>query len=120
MSKAVFAIMAAGLLAGAGLVAGAALAQVPPDVAARIAALGRVVDPPGTAKIYAPLQPTERPQGLKVSRDIAYGPGPKEVLDLFALAAASSAATRAARPTASPALSTTTSCCGRSATAWWG
>jgi acetyl esterase/lipase len=65
------------------LLAGAGLAQVPPNIAARIAALGRVVDPPGTAKIYAPIQKTMPVAGVKVTRDIAYGPGPKDTLDVF-------------------------------------
>jgi triacylglycerol lipase len=63
--------------------AGAAVAQVPPDIAARIAAIGRVVDPPGTAKIYAPLQKTMPVAGVKATRDVAYGSGPKETLDVF-------------------------------------
>lgn len=63
--------------------AGAAMAQVPPDIAGRIAAIGRVVDPPGTAKIYAPLQKTMPVAGVKATRDIAYGAGPKETLDVF-------------------------------------
>jgi acetyl esterase/lipase len=73
------------LLAGAMsiLAAGAGLAQVPPDIAARIAAIGRVVDPPATAKIYAPIQKTVPVAGVKVTRDIAYGPGPKDTLDVF-------------------------------------
>jgi triacylglycerol lipase len=66
-----------------GLTAGAALAQPPADVAAKIAALGRVVDPPGTAKIYAPLQKTMSAAGVSAQRDIAYGAGPKETLDMF-------------------------------------
>ena len=65
------------------LAAGAAFAQPPPDVAARIAALGRKVDPAGTAAIYAPLTKTMPQPGIKAERDIAYGPGPKETLDLF-------------------------------------
>ncbi len=70
--------------AAAGLAACAALAQVPPDVAARIAAIGRVVDPPATAKIYAPLQRTiANTPGVRVTRDIAYGPGPKDTMDVF-------------------------------------
>ena len=71
----------AGIIAA--LAAGAALAQPPADVAAKIAALGRVVDPPGTAKIYAPLQKTMPVAGVAARRDIAYGAGPKENLDLF-------------------------------------
>ncbi len=72
------------------LAAGAALAQPPPDVAARIAAIGRVVDPAGTAAIYAPLQKTMPQPGVKAERDIAYGSGPKEALDLFTPEARSS------------------------------
>ncbi|MGZ3274530.1 MAG: alpha/beta hydrolase [Caulobacteraceae bacterium] len=67
-----------GLAAGAG-----AFAQPPADVAAKVAALGRVVDPPGTAKIYAPLQKLMPQPGVKAQRDVAYAPGPKETLDLF-------------------------------------
>jgi acetyl esterase/lipase len=62
--------------------AGTALAQVPPDVAAKIAAIGRKVDPEGTALIYAPLQPKPPYKGVTITRDIAYGPGPKDTLDL--------------------------------------
>jgi triacylglycerol lipase len=52
-------------------------------MAARIAALGRKVDPPGTAAIYAPLTKTMPQPGIKAERDLAYGSGPKETLDLF-------------------------------------
>lgn len=65
------------------LAAGAAFAQPPADVAAKIAAIGRKVDPAGTALIYAPLQKTMPLPGIKAERDIAYGSGPKETLDLF-------------------------------------
>lgn len=73
------------LMAGiaAASVAGAAGAQVPDDIAARIAAIGRVVDPPGTAKIYAPIQKTMPQPGVRAVRDIAYGKGPKDTLDTF-------------------------------------
>jgi len=60
-----------------------ALAQVPPDVAAKITALGRVVDPPNTAKIYAPLQEKEPYAFVKITRDVKYGPHPRNVLDVF-------------------------------------
>jgi triacylglycerol lipase len=65
------------------LSAGAALAQPPADVAAKISAIGRKVDPGATAAIYAPLQKTMPQAGVKAQRDIAYGSGPKEQLDLF-------------------------------------
>jgi len=74
-------ILLAGLMSV--LLATAGAAQVPPDIAARIAALGRVVDPPNTAKIYAPIQKVMPVAGVKVTRDIAYGPGPRDTLDVF-------------------------------------
>lgn len=78
--------MAKGLLMAGiigGVTAGAALAQPPADIEARLVAIGRVVDPPGTAKLYAPLQKTMPRPGIKAQRDIAYGADPKETLDLF-------------------------------------
>lgn len=70
--------------AGAMLVASAALAQVPPDVAARVAAIGRVVDVPGTTAIYAPLHTAKEPYaGVTVTRDLKFGPDVKQGLDLF-------------------------------------
>lgn len=71
----------------ASLAAGAAFAQPPADIAAQIAAIGRVVDPPGTAKIYAPLQKTMPVAGVAAQRDVIYGPGPKQDLDVFTPAA---------------------------------
>jgi acetyl esterase/lipase len=60
-----------------------AQAQVTPDMKAKIAAIGRVVDPPSTALLYAPLQPTAPYAGVKVTRDLAYGPDVRNILDLF-------------------------------------
>jgi acetyl esterase/lipase len=80
-SKATFAAALA-TIGAAGLAAGA-LAQVPPDIAARIAEIGRVVDPPATARIYAPLQQAAPRQDVRTTRNIPYGPGPKDVLDVF-------------------------------------
>jgi acetyl esterase/lipase len=75
-------------LAGAGLAALAvptgAQAQMPPDIAEKIAALGRVVDPENTGKLYAPLQEKEPYAGLKVARDVSYGAHPRNVVDIFA------------------------------------
>src|ERR1700694_3614146 len=74
-------------LAGAGLAALAvptgAQAQMPPDIAEKIAALGRVVDPENTGKLYAPLQEKEPYAGIKVSRDVNYGPDARNVVDIF-------------------------------------
>jgi dienelactone hydrolase len=75
------ALLMAGIIAAA---ATAAFAEVPSDVAAKLAAIGRVVDPAKTAEIYAPLQTSVMPvAGIKAQRDIAYGPAPKETLDTF-------------------------------------
>lgn len=56
---------------------------VPPDLAAKIAALGRVIDPPKTAVLYAPLQEKEPYAGVKVVRDAKYGPDARNLLDVF-------------------------------------
>jgi acetyl esterase/lipase len=66
-----------------------ALAQVPPDIAAKLAALGRVVDPAATGAIYAPLQESEPYAGIKVVRDVKYGPAERNLLDVFSADAAS-------------------------------
>ena len=50
---------------------------------AKIAAIGRVVDPPSTALLYAPLQAKPPYAGVKVTRDIAYGADARNILDLF-------------------------------------
>ena len=82
-SKTIWPAGIAGALLASAFLPSPGLAQVPPDIAARIAAIGRVVDPPGTAKIYAPMQKTVPVAGVKVTRDVAYGPGPKDTLDVF-------------------------------------
>lgn len=73
----------AALIGAAVLAPAAALAQMPPDIAARVAALGRVVDPENTAKIYGPLQEKEPYAGIKVVRNVAYGAHPRQVVDIF-------------------------------------
>jgi acetyl esterase/lipase len=70
-------------LAGFGPVA-PARAQMPGDIAAKIAEIGRVVDPENTAKIYAPLQEKEPYAGIKVTRDVSYGEHARNVVDIFA------------------------------------
>ncbi len=75
---------AAAALLGAGLVCPTmALAQMPPDIAAKIAAMGRVVDPENTGKIYTPLQEKEPYAGVKVMRDVKYGNDARNVVDIF-------------------------------------
>src|SRR3972149_5062381 len=61
----------------------AANAQMPPDIAAKIKEIGRVIDPPKTAAIYAPLQQKEPYAGVKVAFDIKYGPDARNALDVF-------------------------------------
>ncbi|MBV9969551.1 MAG: alpha/beta hydrolase, partial [Xanthobacteraceae bacterium] len=61
----------------------AARAQMPSDIAEKIAAMGRVVDPENTGKLYAPLQEKEPYAGVKVSRDVKYGSDPRNVVDIF-------------------------------------
>lgn len=57
--------------------------QMPPDIAAKVKAIGPVIDPPKTAAIYAPLQPKEPYAGVRVTRDLKYGPHPRQALDVF-------------------------------------
>ena len=66
-----------------------ALAQVPPDIAEGIRKIGPINDPPGTAKLYAPLfaDHKEPYPNVTVVRDIAYGTDPLEKLDVFTAAA---------------------------------
>jgi acetyl esterase/lipase len=71
-------------LAGAGFLAcPQAMAQMPPDIAEKIAAIGRVVDPVKTGEIYTPLQEKEPYAGIKVTRDVKYGPDPRNIVDIF-------------------------------------
>ena len=56
---------------------------MPDDIAWKLQEFGRVIDPPKTAAIYAPLQPKEPYRGIKVERDIKYGPFDRNLLDVF-------------------------------------
>lgn len=70
----------------AALVANAAAAQPAPmseDLAWKLLELGRVVDLPKTAALFAPLQQQEPCQGVKIERDVKYGPADRHLLDLF-------------------------------------
>ncbi len=56
------------------------------EMATRIRALGDQIVPAaieGTAKLYAPFHEREPYQGVKVSRDQAYGADPRHLLDVF-------------------------------------
>jgi acetyl esterase/lipase len=64
----------------------AASAQQSPmsdDIAWKLIELGRVIAPAQTAAIYAPLQQKEPYAGVKVQRDVRYGPADRNLLDLF-------------------------------------
>lgn len=63
-------------------------AGMPADLAAKVAAIGRVIDPPKSAVLYAPLQEKEPYQGVKVARDVQYGSDARNLLDVFSPAAA--------------------------------
>ena len=74
------AILIAGLLMSA--MAGAAAAQVPPDIAAKLKAIGPKIDV-SVGALYAPLQPKPPYAGVSVTRDLAYGSDPLQKLDVF-------------------------------------
>jgi Carboxylesterase family len=69
----------------------AAQAQVPANIEAGLVAMGHIVDPPCTAKLYRPLMPandvrsnvTPLYPGITVVRDASFGPNPKDVVDIF-------------------------------------
>jgi len=74
-------MVAAGLL---GLTsAQAQQSPMPDDIAWKLIEIGRTVDPVKTAAIYAPLQEKEPYQGVKVQRDVKYGPAERNLLDVF-------------------------------------
>src|ERR1700693_919791 len=57
---------------------------MPSEIEWKLAELGAVVDSAQTAKLYAPLQETEPYEGIKVERDLKYGPDRRHALDVFA------------------------------------
>ena len=56
---------------------------MPEDIAWKLVEIGRMIDPPKTAAIYAPLQEKEPYQGVTVERDVKYGPAERNRLDVF-------------------------------------
>ena len=56
---------------------------MPPEIASKLLDLGRVVDPPNTGLLYAPLQEKEPYPGVRIERDIKYGPADRNLLDVF-------------------------------------
>ncbi|MCP4615120.1 MAG: alpha/beta hydrolase [Bradyrhizobium sp.] len=78
----------------AALLASQASAQqspMPEDLAWKLIEIGSVVDGARTAALYAPLQQKEPYQGVKVERDVKYGPADRNLLDVFVPDTASSA-----------------------------
>jgi len=70
--------------AGLGLTAAAAQqVPMPDDIAWKLIEIGRAIDPPKTAALYAPLQQKEPYPGVKVHRDVRYGPADRNLLDVF-------------------------------------
>jgi acetyl esterase/lipase len=71
--------------------ASAEQAPMPEDLAWKLLELGRVIDPPKTVELYAPLQEKEPYAGVKVERDLKYGPADRNLLDIFVPEAMTSA-----------------------------
>src|SRR5580704_10973741 len=69
-------------LFGAMFMAGVGFSQVPADITPKLVDMGRNVCPEDTAKLYKPLQ-LAPPAGVKMMRDISYGPDAREVMDVF-------------------------------------
>jgi acetyl esterase/lipase len=57
--------------------------QVPDAIYAELVRLGRVVAPPPTEALYAPLSESEPYTGVRVQRDVSYGPDARNLLDIF-------------------------------------
>jgi triacylglycerol lipase len=92
MSKHMF---GAALLLALALPAAAQTAGPPAEVWEKVSKLGPVINPPETAKIYAPLHEKEPYQGIKVVRDIKFGAdAERQALDVLV----ADAATAKARP----------------------
>lgn len=73
------------------IASGAVPSQVPPPVEAQLRQIGRVVAPPPTAALYAPLQQREPYAGVRVLRDQRFGADARHLLDVFTPEAATGA-----------------------------
>lgn len=71
--------------------AGAQQTPMPEDIAWKLLEIGRVIDVPKTAALYAPLQQKEPYAGVKTERDVKYGPADRNLLDVFTPETGSSA-----------------------------
>ncbi len=72
-----------GIVVAAVFTATLSFPQVPADIAAKLVAMGPNVCPTDTAALYRHFQPTAPYPGVKVTRDIAYGPDAREIMDVF-------------------------------------
>jgi acetyl esterase/lipase len=61
---------------------------MPVAVARELREIGARIETERTAGIYAALQPDGREAGIRIERDLAYGPHERQVLDVFAAKAA--------------------------------
>ena len=59
-------------------------ATIPSDIRKALQELGTAIEPLATAAMYEPLQRTEPYEGVRVTRDLAYGPDERHRLDVFA------------------------------------
>ena len=75
-------LAALALAAALGLGVDVGASQVPPDLAAKIKAIGPNIDP-SVGKLYAPLLESEPWPDVNVVRDQAYGSDPLQKLDVF-------------------------------------
>lgn len=71
--------------------ASAQQASMSEDLVWKLLEMGRVVDPPKTAALFAPMQQMEPYQGIKIERDVKYGPADRHLLDVFTPETAASA-----------------------------
>ena len=65
------------------------MAAIPADIADKLKAIGSKNDIAGTAALYTPSFPEGYLAKLKVTRDVAYGPAERNILDVMAPAGAS-------------------------------
>src|SRR5882757_1275594 len=63
--------------------AGAKTNGPPVEIASQIRAIGPVLDARSMAALYGPLQEKEPYAGVRVTRDLSYGPDPRNLADVF-------------------------------------
>lgn len=68
---------------------GTAQAQVPPEIAKRLVAIGRGVCVSETGELYRPLHAGPPYSGVSIARDLSFGSDPMNLVDVFAPASGS-------------------------------